>query len=96
MPVVYADYDESAWIPGGSPAGAITFAAALPRVFVDELQESWLWASAPLWADNLAITAVYNPDLSRVQLTGTGLEPFTLVRIERSTNGGSFSRNKRF
>ena len=88
MPV-YGDLDEVAWIPGGgAAAGTITFVPAAPRVIVDDfLSEDWNWSSAPLYADNLAITAVYNPDLARVQLTGTGLEPFTRASIQRSVDG---------
>lgn len=87
MPV-FAD-DDTTWIPGGGPGGSVIVVAnGEPTIIVEELAEWWPWGSAPLWADNLAITATYNPDLSRVQLTGTGLEPFTLTRIERSTNGG--------
>jgi len=88
MPVFTADYlDDTAWIPGGAAAGTITVAAGLPWIVVDDLFDSGVWESAPLFADNITLTAVYNNDLSRVQLAGAGLEPFTRATIQRSTDG---------
>lgn len=89
MPIL-ADYEPElfpAWVPG--TAGASTTVGANGRpVLVDDtiVWDLWGGASAPLYADNLLLSAVYNNDLARVTLTGAGLEPFTLVRFERSTD----------
>lgn len=88
MPV-FADLDTElfpAWVPGGAGASAIMFNPVTAGVIIDDtlVWDLWAGAASPLAADNLLITATYDDTLARVRLVGTGLEPFTLVRIERS------------
>ena len=84
MPV-WVDEDVRPWIPGGA-AGDTTFARP-NRLAVSELVEGDLWARAggPLNADIL-LTLVYDSTLSRVRITATGMEVFTLATVERSTD----------
>lgn len=92
MPVLLVDDDQSptlpAWVPGSPGASVVTQSTGSGgAVFVDDLLDYYgAWASASLYADNIAVTATFDADNSRVRLTATGLEPFTLVRFERSTN----------
>jgi hypothetical protein len=94
--VIVDDLDVPPGIPGGAGAGVFTVegrisggGARKTRIFVlddIDIAGTWAWSSAPLWADNILLTATFDPATGRVVLVGTGLEPFTLVRVERSTN----------
>ena len=86
MPVLVDD-DVAAWVPGGDAASTAAI-GALSRVLVlTELVEGDLWgrSASPLNAD-IALTLVYDPVLSRVRISATGMDVFTLATVERSTN----------
>lgn len=87
MPIVADDLLPD-FIPGAADASSTTFANAGPRAFVDDgLTFDGLWARAgsPLNAD-IVLTLVYDATLSRVRISATGMEVFTLVKVERSTD----------
>lgn len=78
-------------VPGGAASGVWEFQNAPPYVFViDDIDVAgdWGWSSAPLCASNTvgSLTLVYNDTLARVELTGAGIDPFTDVLVERSTD----------
>jgi hypothetical protein len=76
------------YIPGSPAAYTDTFGGAGPRVFVQDaatLNYDSPWASAPLNAD-IALTLTYDGTLSRVRISATGMDVFTLVKVERSTD----------
>ena len=89
MPKVVADVpSHAAWIPGGAgPSTTETWAGRRGHVVsAVDTAGPWSRSGAPLLADNILLTAVFDPATARVVLTGTGLEVFSLVTIERSTD----------
>jgi len=91
MPVLVADELglHPAWMPGSPGATLLTTGdrSTGGRVLVDDVLDYFgAWASAPLFADSIVLTLTYDPVLSRVRLVGTGLDQFTAVTFERSTN----------
>lgn len=86
MPVLVDD-DIAAWVPGGAAASTATIGGTNRVLVLDELVDGDLWArsGAPLNAD-LVLTLTYDPILSRVRITGTSMDVFSLAAVERSTN----------
>lgn len=86
--------DDDVFLPGmPSGAGASTYqiSSLSPRIIViDDLDQSgqWGYTAAPLCSGtdvgNLAL--VYNDTLARVEITGSNINPFTAVILERSTD----------
>jgi hypothetical protein len=89
MPRVVVDVpSHAAWIPGGAGPSTTETWAGRRGLMVSAVDTAGPWSrsGAPLLADNVLLTAVFDPATSRVVLTGTGLEVFSLVTIERSTD----------
>lgn len=91
MPAILADNNDPAlfpaWVPGSPGASVLSRSSGSGgAVYVDEILDFYgVWSSSPLNADIL-LTLVYDPVLSRVRITATGMEAFTLASVERSTN----------
>jgi hypothetical protein len=85
MPV-YVDDDPQpiAWIPAGAGSGTLETWTGRPVYVDDALDLAGPWATSPLQADFILLTAVFDPTLARVVLTGTGLEAFTTVTLQHS------------
>lgn len=80
-------------IPGAPSPSTRILGNVRPRVFVySGLTFGSLWARAgsPRNAD-IALTLVYDSTLSRVRITGTGMDVFSLATVERSTNQVSWA-----
>jgi hypothetical protein len=90
VPVLVADELglHPAWVPGSPGATLLTTGdrSTGGRVLVDDVLDYFgAWASSPLNAD-IVLTLTYDPALSRVRITATGMDVFTLATVERSTN----------
>lgn len=80
--------DALAYIPGSPAAFTQTLTNGAPRLIVHDatsLTFASPWASSPLNAD-LVFTLTYDPVLSRVRISATGMEVFTTAKVERSTD----------
>lgn len=87
MPVLTSDADLD-YIPGSAAASTQTFAGAGARVFADDdltFESLWARAASPRNAD-IVLTLTYDATLSRVRISATGMDVFTLVKVERSTD----------
>ena len=91
MPLVLADdqllFDNSLAGDGST----FVLQNALPRVLViDDPADVWWtsgWSTGPLCGSiSPVFTVTYNNTLARVELAGSGFDPFTTVLIERSDN----------
>lgn len=95
MPTTYVDDDPGViqWIPGGA-GPTVTEVVAGRRIVVSDAIDQfgpWTRSSAPLFADNVLLTATFNPTTGCIELVGTGLDVFTSVRIEKSLDLISWS-----
>ena len=78
---------EIATIPGSAGAFTQTVTNAGPRIIVHDASAltANLWSASPLYAD-ITLTVTYDDTLSRVRLVGSGLDSFTAVAFERSSD----------